>query len=78
MEFFKLAGVMLGLRYQLINGSSCFHDPTHLSKQEQEPLYTQMTYLGYKDTVTEMMLLLNELKRSSSFLEKKTSAAIHD
>jgi hypothetical protein len=60
VEFLKLAGVMLAMRYQLINGSSCIDDPSHISKKGEEPLYSQMAYLGYKDTIAEMRLLLAE------------------
>lgn len=60
VEFLKLAGVMLAMRYQLIHGTSCLDDSSHQGRKGEEPLYSQLAYLGYKDTIAEMRLLLAE------------------
>lgn len=60
VEFLKLAGVMLAMRYQLIHGTSCLDDSSHQGRKGEEPLYSQLAYLGYKDTIAEMRLLLKE------------------
>jgi len=56
-EFFKLAGFMLLCRFQLYNGYQCTHIRGH-TKNNVEPLFTQMSYLGYSDSKGEIRLLL--------------------
>jgi hypothetical protein len=62
-EFLKLAGFMLLARYQLVNGISCTYVKGH-TRSGKEPLYTQMSYLGYKDTIAEMHLITIEMRIS--------------
>lgn len=51
---------MLLARFQLINGYSCVEIPGHVGRDGNESLYTQMSYLGYKDSIAEMALIVQE------------------
>lgn len=67
-EFFKLAGFMLLARFQVVNGTSCIEDFPGHSQDNTKLLYHQLSYLGYKDAIGEMCLLLKEVKVSLSSL----------
>ena len=61
-EFFRLAGFMLLSRYQVVNGEVCTEHHGH-STDTTKLLFHQLSYVGYKDSIGEMKLLLKEVRR---------------
>jgi hypothetical protein len=65
IEFFKLAGFMLLARFQVSNGYTCVEVEGHAT-DTSKILYHQSSYVGYKDSIAEMKLLLKEFNPSTS------------
>jgi hypothetical protein len=61
-EFFRLAGFMLLSRYQVVNGGVCTEHKGH-SRDSKKLLFHQLSYVGYKDSIGEMAMLLKECKK---------------
>jgi hypothetical protein len=57
--FFKLAGFMLLARFQVIHDCTCTGHYGH-STADQQPLFSQLSYLGYTDAAAEMHLMCIE------------------
>jgi hypothetical protein len=62
-EFFRLAGFMLLSRYQVVNGEACTEHIGH-SRDTSSLLFHQLSYVGYKDAIGEMKLLLMEVAKN--------------
>ena len=60
-EFFKLAGFMLMCRFQVVHGEMCTYHKGH-QRKTTKLIFHQLSYVGYKDSIGEMNIMLKEMK----------------